>query len=615
MKQARWWTGLLLVTALVAPRAAAQDITFEASVDRSTVAVGENFTYSLVLKNVQGGGEKLTPPEMNDFRIMAGPMQSSSFQMINGVVSSSVTYSYTVQAKAVGTFTLGPASIEVRGSPYRSQSVTVQVVQGSPQSAQQGEPSAEDLSAQIGENLFLKATVDKVRVRQGEQINLTFRLYTRVSVLNYAVKKDPAMTGFWSEDVETPRDISLSTEVVNGKQYRVGVIRRMALFPTQAGKLEIAPMELQATVQVQPRRSTDPFESFFRDPFGRNVSATVRSEPVTVTVIPLPGGAPATFRGAVGEFAMSAGLDRRTTRTNEAVTLKITISGTGNIKLLESPSVEVPPDFEQYSPKVGETISRNRGTISGSKTFEYLFIPRFPGLKTIKPVSFVYFDLKRSEYVTLRSPQLEVNVEPGAVSAVPLPGGGVRADVRALTEDIRFIKVTDSGFSRRGDLPHSGPAFITLLVLPLLALGGLVVYARRREAELADRAGLRTRRAVKVAQRGLKQAEYLLREKSGSSGEPSSIQRTRFYTEVSRALWSYLGDRLGIEQAEVTIERVVAELKARSIDGGLVHAVRALLESCDMARFAPTALELSSMQRVYEEARRIIIELERSLKT
>jgi len=174
--------------------------------------------------------------------------------------------------------------------------------------------------------------------------------------------------------------------------------------------------------------------------------------------------------------------------------------------------------------------------------------------------------------------------------------------------------VTGVGFSRAGDLPHTGPAFITLLALPLLALGGLVVYARRREAELADRAGLRTRRAIKVAQRGLKQAEYLLREKSGSSGEPSSIQRTRFYTEVSRALWSYLGDRLGIEQAEVTIERVVAELKERSIDGGLVHALRVLLESCDMARFAPTALELSSMQRVYEEARRIIIELERSLK-
>jgi hypothetical protein len=614
MRRPLRWTGLLLLAALAAGRAPGQDITFEASLDKTSVGVGENLTLSLVLKNVQGGGEKLRLPEMNDFRITAGPMQSSSFQMINGVVSSSVTYSYTLQAKATGTFTLGPATIEVRGTEYHTQPVTVQVVQGHPQSAQ-AEPAEEDVSAQIGENLFLKATVDKARVRQGEQINLTFRLYTRVSVLNYAVKKDPAMTGFWSEDVETPRDISLSTEVVNGKQYRVGVIRRMALFPTQSGKLEIAPMELQATVQVQPRRSNDPFESFFRDPFGRNVSATVRSEPITLTVAPLPGGAPATFRGAVGEFAMSAGLDKRTTRTNEAVTLKITISGTGNIKLLESPSVEVPPDFEQYTPKVSESISRNAGSISGSKTFEYLFIPRFPGLKTIKPVSFVYFDLKRNEYVTLRSPQLEVNVEPGAVSAVTLPGGGARADVRALTEDIRFIKVTGGGFSRKGELPHTGAGFITLLVLPLLGLGAVVVYARRREAELADGTGLRTRRAIKVAQRGLKQAEYLLREKSGSSGEPSSIQRARFYTEVSRALWSYLGDRLGIEQAELTVERAAAELKSRSVDGGLVHALRVLLESCDMARFAPTALELSSMQRAYDEARRIIIELERSLKS
>ena len=614
MKRRPRWIAPILLLAFLGQGALAQDITFEASLDKNPVAVGENITLSLVLKNVQGGGEKLKLPEMKDFRIMAGPNQSSSFQMINGAVSSSVTYSYTIQAKAVGTFTLGPASIEVRGSEYRTQPLAVQVVQGRPQNTQE-EPAGEDLTAQIGENLFLKASVDKARVRQGEQINLTFRLYTRVSVLNYAVKKDPAMTGFWSEDVETPRDISLATEVVNGKQYRVGVIRRMALFPTQAGKLEIAPMELQATVQVQPRRSNDPFESFFRDPFGRNVSATVRSEPVTITVSPLPGGAPPTFRGAVGQFAMSAALDRRTTRTNEAVTLKITISGTGNIKLLESPSVDVPPDFEQYSPKVSESISRNRGTISGSKTFEYLFIPRFPGLKTIKPVSFVYFDLKRNEYVTLRSPRLEVNVEQGSVSAVPLPGGGVRADVRALTEDIRFIKVTGGGFSRRGELAHTGPVFLTLLVLPLLGLAAVVVYGRRREAELADSSGLRTRRAIKVAQRGLKQAEYLLREKSGSSGEPSSIQRTRFYTELSRALWSYLGDKLGIAQAEFTVERAAAELKQRSVDGGLVHALRMLLESCDMARFAPTALELSSMQRAYDEARRIIIELERSLKS
>ena len=174
--------------------------------------------------------------------------------------------------------------------------------------------------------------------------------------------------------------------------------------------------------------------------------------------------------------------------------------------------------------------------------------------------------------------------------------------------------MTGGGFSRRGELAHTGPVFLTLLVLPLLGLAAVVVYGRRREAELADSTGLRTRRAIKVAQRGLKQAEYLLREKSGSSGEPSSIQRTRFYTELSRALWSILGDKL-IFQAEFTVERAAAELKERSVDGGLVHALRVLLESCDMARFAPTALELASMQRAYDEARRIIIELERSLKS
>ncbi|MGB6033785.1 MAG: BatD family protein, partial [Bacteroidota bacterium] len=470
------------------------------------------------------------------------------------------------------------------------------------------------MTSLIGDNLFLKATVDKTRVMQGEQINLTFKLYTRVSVLNYAVEKVPSMRGFWSEDVETPKNISLSTEVVNGKQYRVGVIKRLALFPTQAGTLEISPMEVQTTVQVQPKRSTDPFESFFRDPFGRNVNHLVKSSPVKILVSPLPASAPGGFKGAVGQFAMSATVDRRTTRTNEPVTLKITISGTGNIKLLESPEIEVPPDFERYSPKVTDSINRGKGRISGSKTFEHLLIPRYPGLKVIKPLTFCYYDLGRREYVTLRSPQIELNVEQGSM-ATPQVGGGARADVQLLTQDIRFIKISEPSLGRRDEFLHTGGLFIALLLLPLAGLAGAFVFARQRQAEMHDQAGYRNRRAIKVAQKGLKQAEYLLKERSGSQGEPSSIQRVRFYAEVSRALWKYLGDKLGIPQSELSLERVSEVLTDRSVNQGLIHALRVLLESCDMARFAPTGLDLAAMQKTYEEARRIIIDLEKTLKS
>jgi hypothetical protein len=331
-------------------------------------------------------------------------------------------------------------------------------------------------------------------------------------------------------------------------------------------------------------------------------------------VDPLPDNGPQEFRGAVGQFAMSATVDKRTTRANEPVSLKITLSGTGNIKLLESPAPEIPPDFEQYPPKITDMINRGQTRITGSKTFEYLLLPRYPGLKVIKPLTFVYFDPTKREFVRLRSPQIELNVEQGAASATPLITGLPREDVQVLSQDIRFIKVSSSSLVRRGEALHTSPGFIALLVLPLLGLAGALVYARQRQVAMADAVGYRTRRAIKVAQRGLHEAEYLLKEKAGAKGEPTSNQRLRFYAEVSRALAKYLGDKLGISQAEMSMELLADTLGKRRVDPGLIRGVASTLEACDMARFAPTSLELPAMQKTYDEARRIIVELERTLK-
>jgi len=468
---------------------------------------------------------------------------------------------------------------------------------------------------QLGDNLFLRAAVDRAHVLQGEQINLVFKLYTRVSVANYGITKNPTMTGFWGEDTETPKNISLTNETVNGKSYRVGVIKRVALFPTQAGALEVGPMEVQTTVQMPYARSSDPFDAFFRDPFGRNATFTVSSEAIKIRVDPLPSGAPSDFKGAVGQFAMSTAVDKKTTRTNEPVSIKVTLSGTGNIKLLDGPAVELPTDFEQYSPKVTENINRSQPRITGSKTFEYLVIPRYPGLKVIKPIVVSYFDLGKREYMRLRSPQIELNVEQGTATAPATMSGVNREDVRLLSQDIRFIKVGGARFHRADERPYSSALFLFLLVLPFAGIAGAVVYARQQHIVMLDQAGYRNRKAMKVAQKGLKQAEYLLREKSGSQGGPSSKQRLRFYSEVSRALWKYLGDKLNIPQAEYSVEGAVQELSQRGISPELAASLRTTLETCDMARFAPTSLELDAMQRVFDEARRIIIELERTLKT
>lgn len=604
---------VVVLCAFAAVTASAQNASFQAGVDRAQVGIGEQFTLQFTLANAgTGGGKNLQLPDLGRFHIMSGPNESSTMQIINGAVSSSVTYSYVLQPKETGKFTIGAASIEAGGATIKSAPVTIEVVKGSTRAKPQA-GGQDDAAAQIGDNLFLRATVDKTHVMQGEQVNLVFKIYTRVSVSNYGVQKNPTMTGFWGEDVETPTNIPTSPETINGKQFRVGIIKRMALFPTQAGTLEIGPMEVQTTVQVQDRRSMDPFDSFFRDPFGRQMSYMIASEAIKIKVDPLPPDAPPDFKGAVGNFAMSSTVDKKTTRTNEPVDLKVTVSGTGNIKLIESPAVELPADFEQYTPKVTDNINRAGEKISGSKTFEYLLIPRYPGLKAIKPVTFSYFDPSRHEYVRLHSPQIELNVEQGTAPVTPLISGGSQEDVRLLSQDIRFIKLGEGDLVPRGEHLHTSGVFIALLLLPLAAVGGALVYARQRKAEMLDQAGYRNRRAIKVARKGLQQAEYLLKEK-GASGTPAGNQRLRFYGEISKALWKYLGDKLNIPQSAFSIERAVADLASRAAPADIITSLKALLETCDLARFSPTSLDLAVMRRTYDEAQRIIVALERILR-
>lgn len=594
--------------------AVAQDVRFTASVDRNPVGVGEQLTLSLTLTSSGlGGGKNLQLPDMSRFRIMSGPNQSSSVEFISGAVSSSVTYSYVLQPKEIGKTTIGVATIEAGGKKYQTSAIVLTVEKTAQRPKQQQAPAV-DASGNVGDNILLVAGVDRTHVLQGEQINLVFKLYTRVRVAGWPGIKNPTMIGFWSEDVEVPNNPEATTETLNGKEYSVFVVKRMAIFPTQSGNLEISPAEGMATVVVQAPRSNDPFDAFFRDPFGRDINVPLKTNALKIKVDPLPAGAPDDFKGAVGQFAMSTEVDKKTTRTNEPVDLKVKISGQGNIKLLESPAVELPSDFEQYTPKVFDSIERKGEKVFGSKTFEYLLIPRNPGLKVIKPVSFSYFDIAKHEYVRLRSPQIELNVEQGAASPVPLVAGAAREDVRLLSQDIRFIKTDPPSLQQRGKEPYASGLFVILVALPVVGLAGAVVFARQREEAMSDEAGYRNRRAVKVAQKGLKQAEYLLHEKSGAKGMPTANQRIRFYSEISRALWKYLGDKLNIPQANFSVEAAVAELKNRSVDPGLAHALRRLLESCDMARFAPTSLEIPAMQKAYDEAKRLIIDLERGLK-
>jgi hypothetical protein len=594
---------------LILPAARAQDAAFTAAVDRNPVGLGEQFTLTFTVSSAgQAGPKNLQPPDLSKFRLLSGPNTSTSMQFVNGQFSSSVTYSYILQATEAGKFTIGPASVEASGRVLTTAPFIMEVSKTPPKPKQQA--GGGDAGMNLGDDLFVRASVDRSRVTQGQQLNLTYRLYTRVNVLSYAIGKNPAMTGFWSEEIENPKNIELATETIEGKQYRVGVIRRMALFPTQSGTLEISPLEVQTTLQVRSR-SADPFDAFFRDPFGREVQYAVRTEPVKVKVDPLPPGAPPGFKGAVGSFTMTAGVDRPDAKTNEPVSYKVRIAGTGNVKLLEAPVLDLPKDFEQYTPKVSETISREKGKVSGSKTFEYLLIPRYPGKRTIKPVSFSYYNLEAGEYRTLTSPAIQLNVVQGAAGPSPLVAGGVQSGVELLNQDIRFIKLSTGPLRPRSDSFPGLPAALMMGVLPLAAVVGAFVYARRRRAVLLDEAGFRNRRALRVARSGLRRASELLKKGSEAVAPPAS--RAEFYAEVSRALWKYLGDKLGIPPSGLSIDGTAEELGRRSVPPETIAAVRSLLESCEMARFAPAGLDPAGMKRTYDDATRIIVAIEKGL--
>ncbi len=598
---------LLLVLSALACPAFSQNAAFTASVDKNQLTTSDQLQVTFWL-NGSSGGKNFRPPTFNDFLVLSGPNQSTSMQFINGSMSSSVSYGYVLQPRAEGKFTIGPATIEYDGKLLKSQPVAIQVSKGAARPNQGKQGNDAEVGKQIGDNLYLKVVIDKSKIYQGEQITVTYKIYTRVSVVNYQISKVPALTGFWSEDVEVPKQIQLTTETIAGKQYRVGILKKVALFPQRSGSLDLDPMEVECVVQVQSRKKTnDLFDQFFNDPFFgnvQNVNYKVHSDPVKINVLPLPSASvPASFHGAVGKYAMEVWLDKEKTSTNEPVTLKVKITGRGNIKLLEAPSLNVPPDIERYDPKVSDNISKGAEVLTGSRTFEYLLIPRHAGEQHIPPVEFSYFDLDKKSYSTLSGPAFTVNVAKGTQTVSSTVSGLGKEDVKMLGEDIRFIKSDQFTFRRKGTSFVSSPVFYVLALSPFFAFVGFVVLLRRREKALGDVAGLRNRKARKVAQRRLTEAKKFL----------DAQKKEEFYAETSRALFGYISDKLAIPPADLSLESIRRSLEGRGVKAELVERLARSLEQCEFARFAPSvgSIEMGGM---YSETVDLISSMEDTIR-
>ena len=596
-----------LLVSLLFIQGAAVAQKFFASVSHSKISIDDRFELSFTFSGESLNGlDNLTPPDMSNFIILSGPNQSTSIQFVNGVSSASKTFTYYLKAKTPGTITIGGASIDYGGKVYKSNPISVEIVKGAPQGEKKKEEPSVD--SEIAENLFVKAFADKRKVYQGEQVTITYKLYTRLNIASQmSVSKLPQYQGFWAEELETPKNIIFSTETVDGRQFRVGVLKKVALFPNQSGELSVTPFELNVPVLVQKKkRSNSIFDDFFTDPFGRGetVDYSAKSNTLKINVLPLPGnGKPESFNGVVGDFTLNSSIDKNRTKANEPVSLKINIRGNGNIKLVDVSEVNLPPGVEKYDPKVSEEINRTN-KISGKKTIEYLIVPRTPGAKKIPGIAFSFFNPIKKSYVTLNTDTYTIEVEQGDRVFEPDISGLNKEDIKLLSEDIHYIKTSDADLSKKNELIFRF-GFWAAVGLPLIALIGLVAFKKRDEKLAANVQLLRYQKAQKVAKNRLKIARSLM----------VANQDKAFYTELSQALFGYLEDKLHIPKSEFSVDRAVFELQKRNIDQNIVDRVQKVVQRCEYVRFAPSSDGTDTMNNMYNQLSDLIIDIEKSIAT
>ena len=600
-----WFRGIVAVVFILLWSALTfgQNGSFTATVDRNKVGTGEQFTVTFTVSGADAmGAQNFKAPSFGQLLVLSGPNTSQSYQIINGSMSGSIAYSYILYARQKGNYTIGPATIDYKGKQLQTQPIQVEAVQGKPQQKVQ---APETNLANIGDNLFIRAIADRQRARLGEQITITYKLYTRVSVSGYDLTKAPTYEGFWSEEIEQSQQPSVVNEMYEGKQYRVAVIKRTALFATQSGTLKIAPIEVQCAVQVQTRRrSNDPFD-IFNDPFFQQTQTqqlTIKSNPLTFAIEPLPSKTPPGFSGAVGHYSFSATIDKKEVRAGDPVTLKITAEGTGNVSLLSLPKPVLPTDIEAYDPKISTDVTRSGGIIGGKKTAEYLLVPRNAGKRTIEPISFSYYDLAKHEYVRLSSPAYDITITLGKEFAGGDAAIASKEDIKLLGEDIRYLKLTPGELHSLTETPFSGGTFYLSFFLPPLAFIGAFVYRRRMKAIYGDMPKFRFQQAGKEATRRLKQAKQVLAQGNTES----------YHAEVSRALLGYLEDKLHLAKSSLSVEEAVNRLQQRGVDEQTLEQLRMCLERADFARFAPDSDTTGARKELLDAASTTISAIERT---
>ncbi len=570
-----------------------------ASLGQDEVVLNRQFVLNIEISGTRQLDEDPVLPDLSAFAAYLGSGTSTSMQMVNGRTSMSLTIQYRFQATAEGIFEIGPVTVRAGGQDLRTEPLTIRVSVAP--GSRSGRRGAGDTVAP--EDLFVTATASKQRVYVNEPVIIDYRIFTRVDIEGYNVTRQPGTAGFWVEELTDPQG-RVEQVTRDGLDYTSSVIRRVALFPTSSGIKTLEPLTVETQVRVQRRSRNlfgDPF--FGGDFFDNRVPVVVWSDPVEIEVRPLPAGQPDAFTGLVGRLGVSASIDRISADTNDALTYRIEVSGTGNIRTLPEPALGFPADFEVYPPEVTQRVEPTADGVRGSKIFEYVIVPRAPGRVTIPAVELAYFDAETGAYAIASADPITLTVTGDVVAEPAGSAGRFRAGVDLRRQDIRFIRMAMPVFRPVGGSLFRSAGFWGVLLIPMIVVAGAVAVRRHQDRLRGDVAYARRRRASRLARQRLARAESLR----------GPDRHREFHAEVGRALQGFLGDKLNVAEAGVIRDEIRSRLTSRGVAPEVVDTYLGCLEDCDRQRFAPTEPDATVMQEMLTRAGQAMVDLDQAL--
>jgi len=597
----------LLLTCLFISTSAFADKTKFTVKAPNVVAMGEQFRLSYSL-NEKGKNIKL--PSLTGFQILMGPSTSTSMstQYINGKMtsSSSYTYTYILLAEKEGKYTFEPAEITVDGKLIKSNSHTIEVIKEYKKKKSNSTSDNRTASAQriTQDNLYIKVNVDRRTVYMGEPIKATLKIYSKATnVVNIEQVKEPSYQGFLSQNIERTTPRAFQGENVNGEIYYTYILKEMLLFPQHEGEIVIDPLELSCIVQLSAQeRSRGFFDDFFNN--YKNVRVPRKSKPVKIKVKPVPNNAPASYDGAVGQFKMTASLNQDSVKVDDAITLKVKVSGNGNMKLINPLKFNFPADFEVYDPKTNQNLQSSAKGMTGSTTFEYLIIPRHAGDFTIPANEFTYFDPKGKRFKTKLSPEFNIHVDKGAggVASATI-SSFTKEDVKFIGKDIRFIKTNNFDPILKGEIFFGTLNFYLAYIAPFFIFLLAFVFNQKRIRENADVAKMKNKRANRIAMKRLKAAAQSLK----------ANKKEDFYDEILKALWDYISDKFNLPLSDLSKDNINEILTGKELEQEIITDFMEILDTCEFARYAPTSGS-SEMDSLYQKTMETITKLEKNIK-